>query len=133
MRRYVVAHISASNSNACAATSPAPPLPTSDSPVTAPAKSAATEESLQRRHHPYRHGAAGVHGTPDGSGAAPGSPSDGRLPPRLRLRLERNRMTRVEDYESFALAENRSSLVETNILPRIELNDASVSSCRMKS
>src|SRR5215469_18735255 len=35
-----------------------------------------TEESLQRRHRSYRHGAAGVHGAPGGSGAAPASPSD---------------------------------------------------------
>ena len=33
-------------------------------------------KSPTRRHHPYRHGAAGVHGAPGGPGAAPASPSD---------------------------------------------------------
>ena len=37
---------------------------------------AATEESLQRRHHPYRHGAARVHGAPGGPGAAAALTSD---------------------------------------------------------
>ena len=54
---------------------------------------------VQRRHHPYRHGAAGVHGAPGGPGAAPALTSDpvrrlragrfhGVLAPNAKLRRE---------------------------------------------
>ena len=58
--------ISARNSNACAAISPARRSPTNGSSAIAPASRAPAQELLTRRHHPYRHVAAGVHAAPGG-------------------------------------------------------------------
>src|SRR4051812_39763086 len=61
MRHYAVALISARSSNACAAISPARPLPTngSSAPPCRPSRAAA-QEPLGRRHHPYRDVTAGA-------------------------------------------------------------------------
>ena len=45
--------------------------PTNGSSVIAPAMSCCKEERVQGRHHPYRHGAAGIHAAP----RRPGAPS----------------------------------------------------------
>ena len=76
-RRCAAAPVSARSSNACAATSPARPLPMNGS-----RRNRAGQVVLQlksaypRRHHPRRHVAAGIHAAPGRPGAASAPASD---------------------------------------------------------
>ena len=83
MRRCAGAPISVQNWSNSTATSPERLSPRTAQTQSCRPSRAATEESLQRRHHPYRHGAAGVHGAPGGPGAPAALTSDS-LPWRFR-------------------------------------------------